>query len=585
MNGFHPLVSIVIPVYNGSNYLREAIESAINQTYDNIEIIIVNDGSTDNTEEIALSFGDRIRYFSKTNGGVSSALNMGICNMHGEYFSWLSHDDLYYPEKIYKQLRCVAESGSKNTIVYCPYHLINERSEIIGKIDPTLLYPRNKLNIPLFPVLKGLIHGCALLIHKNHFDRVGLFDINLRTTQDYFLWFNMFRNTEIRYIPDFLVKSRTHSQQSTITFVNHIDECDALWIYMIDHVTEDEILEMSGSTIQFYKEEIAVLKTTHYKKALGYAEKLQIDYAKQMYDSIISVIIPFKNRIALLLESVKSVQDQTYRNLEIIAVDDNSDDDLDPLFELAAKDKRIRYIKSMRNGAAAARNIGISCSTGKYVAFLDSDDMFLPGKLEIQLKYMLDNGYAFSHTSYHRMKMDGSLLEAIDTSFLSGRAFPRILHSCVVATPTVMAERNLFNRFCFNENYSIGEDVCLWIDISFYNDFGAISQPLTKVRISDTSAFHDTNKQYEGYTTIVKHVLCFKEYLPYRKEISVLLKNAANTIGQTFPRQALYMRFARKIFKILKSCLECMGVKDILRNTGLYRKLYNIGIVDKLNND
>src|SRR5262245_26319850 len=99
---WNPRVSIIIPVFNGSNYLREAIDSALVQTYQNTEIIVVNDGSNDNgkTREIALSYGQQIRYFEKENGGVSSALNMGICKMTGDYFSWLSHDDVYNPEKV-----------------------------------------------------------------------------------------------------------------------------------------------------------------------------------------------------------------------------------------------------------------------------------------------------------------------------------------------------------------------------------------------------------------------------------------------------------------------------------------------------
>ena len=92
-----PLISIVIPVYNGSNYLREAIDSALRQTYKNIEVLVINDGSNDNgaTARIAKSYGKKIRYFEKPNGGVATALNMGIQKMRGEYFSWLSHDDLY----------------------------------------------------------------------------------------------------------------------------------------------------------------------------------------------------------------------------------------------------------------------------------------------------------------------------------------------------------------------------------------------------------------------------------------------------------------------------------------------------------
>ena len=100
---FNPLVSIVIPVYNGSNYLcAGGSNSALAQTYKNIEVIVVNDGSNDKgkTRKIALSYGHKIRYFEKENGGVATALNLGIEKMKGEYFSWLSHDDLYSPRKV-----------------------------------------------------------------------------------------------------------------------------------------------------------------------------------------------------------------------------------------------------------------------------------------------------------------------------------------------------------------------------------------------------------------------------------------------------------------------------------------------------
>ena len=105
-----PLISIVIPVYNGSNYLAEAIDSALAQTYPNFEIIVVNDGSNDDgaTAAVARRYGDKIRYYEKENGGSSSAINYGISKMYGEWFSWLSHDDLYMPQKLQMEMGYLA---------------------------------------------------------------------------------------------------------------------------------------------------------------------------------------------------------------------------------------------------------------------------------------------------------------------------------------------------------------------------------------------------------------------------------------------------------------------------------------------
>ena len=111
----NPLVSIIIPVYNGSKYMRQAIDSALRQSYKNIEIIVVNDGSDDNgeTDKTALSYGDKIRYFKKENGGVSSALNLGIREMKGDYFSWLSHDDFYLENKIESEIEALKKIDEK----------------------------------------------------------------------------------------------------------------------------------------------------------------------------------------------------------------------------------------------------------------------------------------------------------------------------------------------------------------------------------------------------------------------------------------------------------------------------------------
>ncbi len=218
-----PLVSIIIPVYNGSNYMREAIDSALAQTYHNVEVVVVNDGSKDNgqTEEIAKSYGDRIRYFSKPNGGVSSALNMGIRNMHGEYFSWLSHDDVYEPDKISKQVEAL-QGCDEQTIICC------EASQIDAHSMPLPANPAKKSFAPdriyagteaLEMLLKKApLHGCSLLIPKAVLENAGGFDEDLRFCQDYFMWYKLFLGgCSLRCVPEKLVKGRIHGNQLTQT--------------------------------------------------------------------------------------------------------------------------------------------------------------------------------------------------------------------------------------------------------------------------------------------------------------------------------------------------------------------------------
>lgn len=219
-----PKVSIVIPVYNGSNYMREAIDSALAQTYKNIEIIVINDGSDDNgkTEEIALSYGDKIRYLKKENGGVSSALNLGIKEMRGEYFSWLSHDDVYEVNKVEKEVEALSKLEDKNTLILCSHSFINKESKPIRKNIHHHELPVNELiawdKALLHLIRHGSFNGCAFLISKNIFDECGYFDENLRFNQDGFMWNKIFlQKYSIYCISDVLVKGRIHSGQVTQT--------------------------------------------------------------------------------------------------------------------------------------------------------------------------------------------------------------------------------------------------------------------------------------------------------------------------------------------------------------------------------
>lgn len=248
-----PLVSIVIPVYNGGNYLCEAIDSALAQTYSNIEILVVNDGSNDGgaTYNIAKSYGDRIRYFEKPNGGVSTALNFGIANMRGKYFSWLSHDDLYYPNKIQAQIDALRKAGDMSKIVYSNFDVMYMPEGKLHTYSNTATYRQEFLETGAFLPIFGLVSGCSLLIPKIYFDAYGGFDENYRAVQDYKKWFEMFRGKRLIYLRDTLIVSRRHDEQAGRTYSKFRDE--EIWLYnwMIQNVESDDIVG-SGLTDMYH---------------------------------------------------------------------------------------------------------------------------------------------------------------------------------------------------------------------------------------------------------------------------------------------------------------------------------------------
>ena len=300
MNDTWPKVSIIIPVYNGSDFLQEAIESALAQDYPNKEVIVINDGSQDDgkTAQIIASYAGRIRSFYQENAGVAAALNLGIDQMTGEYFSWLSHDDLYYPNKLSSEMALIREGGNPNLIVYSGYKQINAEGKLIGEFDPSKMYDLSRYDHPLFPVMRLLVNGCTLMCHRAHFMRVGGFNIALRTTQDYDMWFRLFRGQSVKFCPIMGVASRQHPGQGSRQAIQfHVSECETLWLGMLGSLNEEEINSIDENAYTFYKNTYVFLaqrtlykQTIHYceveaLKHLGYLSKLGSTYQKLEKDN------------------------------------------------------------------------------------------------------------------------------------------------------------------------------------------------------------------------------------------------------------------------------------------------------------
>lgn len=293
-----PMVSIMIPVYNGANYMREAIDSALAQSYPNIEVIVVNDGSVDETEEIALSYGDKIRYFHKENGGVATALNLAIQEMRGEYFSWLSHDDFYYTDKVKEEVEALLENNNEKGIAICNYDVLKQSTGAKTTYNLNEYYHNEQIENGIFMLLQSMVGGCTLLIHKSHFERVGTFDVTLKTTQDYDLWYRMFRGIKLTYIPKSLVVTRVHAEQGSQTLVEFNPERENLYMNFLHTLTEKEITEMYGSYYTFYYKLIGYFKANNMLHAYQYVYDLF--EKEETPDNIMERIEDAKQSIAAL---------------------------------------------------------------------------------------------------------------------------------------------------------------------------------------------------------------------------------------------------------------------------------------------
>ena len=246
-----PLVSVVIPVYNGADYLREAIDSVLNQTYSNIEIIVVNDGSIDHgqTEAIARSYGNRIHYIYKENGGVATALNAGIKEMNGDYFSWLSHDDIFYPDKVQKQMQLLKETNKR--IAACAYHIFFDSGRKVP-VPFIRFYGNETIQSSVFSVLHALVQFGGVLFKKELFDEYGDFQEDLKTTQDYEFLFRILRKEKCVFSDELLYGIRYHSNQgsNTIDCVN--TERDEMYQMFMQSLSRAEKEYIYGSAYNFY---------------------------------------------------------------------------------------------------------------------------------------------------------------------------------------------------------------------------------------------------------------------------------------------------------------------------------------------
>ena len=192
------LVSIIIPIYNYGHFLAEAIDSVINQTYRPIEVIVVDDGSTDNTANIATSYPD-VQYIYQPNQGVSVARNTGISKARGKFIAFLDADDIWLPDKLKIQIRNLEENPDIG------YNICKMRIFIVPEAD------QNPWALSSL-YMDEQIGYTTLVTTKSVFEKVGDFDARYKAEED-FDWFTRAKDAEVAMaiLPDILLNRRLHN--------------------------------------------------------------------------------------------------------------------------------------------------------------------------------------------------------------------------------------------------------------------------------------------------------------------------------------------------------------------------------------
>ncbi len=226
-----PLVSVVIPTYNRANTIKRCIDSVLNQTYKNIEVIVVDDGSTDKTKEVVDSYEDpRVRYISyRTNRGANYARNTGIKKGKGELIALQDSDDAWHPEKIEKQLQAYVNSPSDHKVVYTGTLIKNGRKQFY--MPEKWVHPKEgDVHRPM--LRSTFANTVTILTKKECLEQIGYFDENIPRAQDWELGLRLSKKYKFKLVDEPLVT--TYPSKGSIT-KNYEAHADAYEIILEKH--------------------------------------------------------------------------------------------------------------------------------------------------------------------------------------------------------------------------------------------------------------------------------------------------------------------------------------------------------------
>jgi hypothetical protein len=400
------LISIIVPIYNKEDYLPQCLDSIINQSYTNFEVLLINDGSTDSSGIICQEYAERdsrFRYIEKENGGVSSARNLGLERSEGAYITFIDSDDwveFNYLEVLYNALRennaDVAISSYKSYYLDGKFYLrvYSSQEEEFLRIGK-----RNRdVFLEEFPKLGKLnhdFHCIASKLFKRELLESQKFDESINYGEDLYFFFNLYLKMQsIIYVKEATYIYRQHGTNITLNFTESL----ALQEIQI-HEQILKSAESKGIATFYYLEKLKYLVSLRieqfpYSDAIKNYETIVSEFENRVTypQPLISLIVPIYNVENYLGLCLDSITKQTYSNIEILLINYGSSDGSKEICqEFVNRDRRFHYFERENGDLSDARNVGIIHSQGEFISFIDSDDWIDPTYVEDLYKAALLN--------------------------------------------------------------------------------------------------------------------------------------------------------------------------------------------------
>ena len=362
MNNHSPSVSVILPVYNREDIIAEAINSVLAQGYENLEIVVIDDGSTDSTAAAVKKFADPVCYYYRENTGQAAARNLGIQKAQGEYIAFIDSDDLWPLNKLKNHLACFS--------LLPDTHIVQGLIQIESPDKPGKA--EFQAYLEQFPHILTNLGG--MLVHRSVFDKIGTFNENLSFHEDTEFWLRA-RENDIKIVLQRKIALIYRLHDSNLTKEEDIKSLGFLHV-LFDSIQRRRLLGKEGDLPRIkFLSELRNSSPAHPRKRKSDSPLVSV------------VMVPMGQQHTDV--AIQSVLEQSYTPMELILVSSNSDEE--GMLQKKYKNSMVRYVLSSKEEIASMLNVGIEHAQSDLIAISDFGAVWNEDKIKTQIEILTLN--------------------------------------------------------------------------------------------------------------------------------------------------------------------------------------------------